>query len=51
MGLPALPIVIDPGLDRNADFLTRERIKEVIDRVIDKETAARFRTYLKTCVH
>jgi Fe-S oxidoreductase len=51
MGLPALPIVSDPGLDRTADTLTRDRIQQVINDVIDKETAARFNTYLKTCVH
>jgi Fe-S oxidoreductase len=51
MGLPALSIVTDPGLDRAADSLTRDQIKAVIDSVIDKETAARFRAYLNTCVH
>lgn len=51
MGLPALSIVTDPGLDRAADSLTRDQIKAVIDSVIDKETAARFRVYLNTCVH
>ena len=56
MGLPAtmlhqLPQVTDPGLDENAKKLTRERIAEVINRVIDRETAARFRVYQNTCVH
>ncbi len=51
MSLPALSIATDPGLDRAADLLTRDRIKAEIDRVIDKETAARLRAYLNTCVH
>ena len=51
MSLPALPTVTDPGLDRAADILTEDCIQSVIDGVIDKETAARFRAYLNTCVH
>jgi len=56
MGLPAamlpeIPVVTDPGLDENAKNLTPERIAEVINRVLDRETAARFRVYLNTCVH
>jgi len=51
MGLPELPIVADPGLDESAKKLTPERIEEVIGRIMDKETAARFRVYMKTCVH
>ncbi|MBI5572639.1 MAG: (Fe-S)-binding protein [Desulfomonile tiedjei] len=51
MKLPELPIVGDPGLDENAKNLTPERIAEVINRVIDRETAARFRVYMNTCVH
>jgi heterodisulfide reductase subunit C len=48
---PALPAVSDPGLDENAKTLTPEKISQVINRVLDKETAARFRVYLNTCVH
>ena len=56
MGLPAtilpeLPVVSDTGLDENAKNLTPERIAEVVNKVIDRETAARFRVYLNTCVH
>ena len=51
INLPALPAVSDPGLDENAKNLTPERISEVINRILDKETAARFRVYLNTCVH
>ncbi len=51
MSLPSLPKVPDPGLDESVKILTQERINEVIDRVLDKETAARFRVYQDTCVH
>ncbi len=51
MGLPKLPIVSDPGLDEPAKTLTPQKIEEVINRVIEKETAARLRVYMKTCVH
>ncbi|MEJ2717292.1 MAG: (Fe-S)-binding protein [Deltaproteobacteria bacterium] len=51
MGLPELPIVSDPGLDESAAKLTPERIEEVIHRILDKETAARLRLYMETCVH
>jgi Fe-S oxidoreductase len=53
MGLPAvsIPVVSDPGLDEAVKTLTQERIRDVISRILDRETAARFRTYLNTCVH
>jgi Fe-S oxidoreductase len=51
MGLPALPIVADPGLDQTATELTPGRITEVINRILDRETAARLHVYLNTCVH
>lgn len=51
MGLPKLPIVSDPGLDETAKTLTPQKIEEVINRVIEKETAARLRVYMNTCVH
>ncbi len=51
MGLPALPIVADPGLDQTAKELSPARISEVINRVLDRETAARLHVYLNTCVH
>ena len=44
-------IVVDPGLDETVKHLTPERIKQVIDHVIDNETAARLKVYLDTCVH
>jgi ferredoxin len=51
MGLPALPIVNDSGMDLPVQELTPERIAEVFNRIMDNETAARFRVYLNTCVH
>ncbi len=51
MGLPELPVVSDPGLDESAKNLTAERIEEVINRILDKETAARLKVYMNTCVH
>ncbi len=51
MGWPILPSVSDPGLDETAKTLTPERIEEVINRVLGKESAARLDVYLKTCVH
>ena len=51
MRLPELQVVSDPGLDENARGLTPDKIAEVVNRVINRETAARFRVYMKTCVH
>jgi Fe-S oxidoreductase len=51
MGLPELPVVPDPGLDESAKMLSPERIEEVINRILDKETAARLKVYMNTCVH
>ncbi len=51
MGLPAIPIVSDPGLDETVKGLTPEKIAKVVNRIIDSETAARFKVYMKTCVH
>ncbi|MGC8906497.1 MAG: (Fe-S)-binding protein [Desulfomonilaceae bacterium] len=51
MALAALPKVSDPGLDETSKTLTREQINKVVSQVVDKETAARFETYLNTCVH
>jgi Fe-S oxidoreductase len=51
MQLQPLPHVSDPGLDESVKKLSPEQIKSVIDRIIDKETAARLDIYLKTCVH
>jgi Fe-S oxidoreductase len=43
--------VVDPGLNDTTKNLTPEKIAEVANRVIDKETSARLRVFLDTCVH
>ncbi|MGB6068131.1 MAG: (Fe-S)-binding protein [Desulfomonilaceae bacterium] len=49
--MPQLSRVSDPGLDENAKTLTTKGISEVVNRIIDQETAARLRVYLQACVH
>jgi len=44
-------LVVDPGLDETIKKLTPKQIEEVVDRVLIKENAARFKVYLDTCVH
>ncbi len=51
MHLQALPTVSDPGLDESVKALTPERIEAVVNRILDKETAARLEVYMRTCVH
>lgn len=51
MALPILAKVEDPGVDATAAKLTSDRIAEVFNRIIDRETAARLEVYLNTCVH
>ena len=51
MGLPAIPIVSDLGLDETAKRLNSEQIADVVNRILDQETAARFKVYMNTCVH
>ncbi|MFO7749357.1 MAG: (Fe-S)-binding protein [Desulfobacteraceae bacterium] len=41
---------MDPGVEEGLARLTRERIIEVINQVLHKETGARFKTYLETCM-
>jgi len=43
--------VVDSGIDDVVDKLTPERIERVINRVLSKETAARLKVYVQTCVH
>ncbi len=42
--------VVDPGIDDQIEKLTPERIEKTINRVLKKESAARFKVYLETCV-
>ena len=44
-------LVVDPGLDETIKKLTSERIRSVVERVLTKESAARLKVYLETCVH
>jgi Fe-S oxidoreductase len=41
----------DPGLDESIKKLTPERIQQVVQHVFTRETAARLKTYVDTCVH
>ncbi len=41
----------DPGIDKAIAKLTTERIEQVVNQVLDNETAARMKIYLNTCVH
>ncbi len=43
--------VVDAGIDEPIKKLTVDRIEKVILRVLKKESAARLKVYLETCVH
>lgn len=43
--------VVDSGLDETIKKLTPEKIQSVVNHVLNKETAARLKVYLDTCVH
>jgi len=43
--------VADRGIDEACEKLTREQIRTVVQRVLEKESAARLKLYLETCVH
>jgi len=43
--------VTDPGVDEQIKKLTPERIQQTIQRVLKRESAARLKVYLQTCVH
>ena len=43
--------VVDIGIEEGASKLTPEKIEQTINRVINDETGARLKTYVKTCVH
>jgi succinate dehydrogenase/fumarate reductase-like Fe-S protein len=42
--------VVDPGLDEAIAKLTPEKIQAAVQRVFTKESAARLKIYLETCV-
>lgn len=43
--------VLDAGLETGISRLTEEKIKTVINNVINNETGARLKAYVDTCVH
>ncbi|MBW2257082.1 MAG: (Fe-S)-binding protein, partial [Deltaproteobacteria bacterium] len=51
MGDPIDAAVIDPGIDESLERVTEKRIEQVIRHVLDKESAARLKVYMETCVH
>jgi len=51
MGDPADRQVEDAGLDETIKKLSPERIEQVIKHVLEKESSARLKVYLETCVH
>jgi len=44
-------IISDIGVEKGAEKLTPERIREVIRRYLEEEGGARLRVYADTCVH
>jgi len=42
--------VVDPGIDEAIERLTPEQIQSAVQRVLTKESAARLKVYLDTCV-
>ncbi|KPA08843.1 ferredoxin [Candidatus Magnetomorum sp. HK-1] len=47
----AAQAIIDDNLERCLAGLTKERIKKVINQVLNKESGARLKSYVETCVH
>jgi Fe-S oxidoreductase len=43
--------IYDKGLVKGMERLTPERIESVINQMLKKEAGARFRMYMKTCMH
>jgi Fe-S oxidoreductase len=43
--------ISDVGLDEGIARLTPDRIAEVVNEVLDKETGAKLKAYVQTCVH
>jgi len=42
---------LDEGLEKGAEKLTPDRIEKVINRVLKKESGARLKAYVETCIH
>ena len=45
------PAVIDDGIETGLRRLTPEKIERTVSEVLTKETSARFKAYVETCVH
>jgi Fe-S oxidoreductase len=43
--------VVDPGLDETIKKLTVDDVERVVNHVLTKETAARLKVYIDTCIH
>jgi len=43
--------IIDAGLDKGAERLTKDKIEKVVNAVLENETGARLKMYVETCVH
>ncbi len=43
-------VIADEGIDEGLKKLTPEKIQEVVNGALDRETAARMKIYLDTCV-
>lgn len=43
--------VVDPGINETVKNLSLEQIEKTIKRVLEREAAARLKTYIETCVH
>jgi len=50
MNQTAEPQAEDPGIDEAIERLTPEQIQSAVQRVLTKESAARLKVYLETCV-
>ncbi len=42
--------IVDDGIEKGLERLTDEKISQVINQVITKETGARFKAYVETCM-
>ncbi len=46
-----IPNIEDEGIDRRLDEIDLDEVERVIRETLDKETAARLKVYVETCVH
>lgn len=43
--------IVDEGIEKGAEKLTKEKIEKVINKVLKGDTGARLKAYVDTCVH